>query len=82
MSSPIFDPGLPADGSLIDAGELRAQFVALEDQTTALSDRMAVQEARGIGIDPLSAPITNPPTQAQVQAVVDKINEMIASLNP
>jgi hypothetical protein len=82
MSSPIFDPGLPADGSLVDAGELRGQFVALEDQTTALSDRMAVQEARGIGIDPLSAPITNPPTQAQVQAVVDKINEMIASLNP
>ena len=76
-----FHRELPADGSLIEAGELRSQFGTLQDEIEMLGQRMDVQDHRGFGIDALSVTITEPPTQEQVQAVVDKLNELIASLN-
>jgi hypothetical protein len=81
MASPIFDPGLPADGSLVDAGELRGQFVSLENSIEDLDGEMEMQAQRGAGVQLLSVTIAAPPTQAQVQAVVDKLNELIASMN-
>ena len=76
-----FNPAIPVDGSVIDAGELRTQFGVLEDEIQMLDLRMEVQEQRGFGIDPLSVTITEPPTQEQVQTVVDKLNELIASMS-
>ena len=76
-----FNPAIPVDGSVIDAGELRTQFGVLEAEIQMLDLRMEVQEQRGFGIDPLSVTITEPPTQEQVQAVVDKLNELIASMS-
>ena len=82
MASPIFNPDVPVDGSLIDAGELRAQFVSLENSIEDLDGEMEMQAQRGAGVQPLSVTIDAPPTQAQVQAMVDKLNELIASMNP
>ena len=76
-----FNPAIPVDGSVIDAGELRTQFGVLEAEIQMLDLRMEVQEQRGFGIDPLSVTITEPPTQEQVQTVVDKLNELIASMS-
>ena len=76
-----FNPAIPVDGSVIDAGELRTQFGVLEVEIQMLGLRMEVQEQRGFGIDPLSVTITEPPTQEQVQTVVDKLNELIASMS-
>jgi hypothetical protein len=33
------------------------------------------------GVDPLSSPISHPPTQAQVTEIRDKINELLVALN-
>lgn len=82
MSSPMFNPEVPVDGSLIDAGELRGQFVSLENGIEELNGHMDTQEQRGAGVQLLSVTIDDPPTQAQVQAVADKLNELIASMNP
>ena len=76
-----YNSALPVDGSVIDAGELRTQFGVLEAEIQMLDLRMEVQEQRGFGIDPLSVTITEPPTQEQVQTVVDKLNELIASMS-
>ena len=69
MAIPEYDPGLPADGSPIVAAELRGQFAGVHyplDLVAAMA--------------PLSLTISNPPTQAEVQAIVSKLNELIYAL--
>ena len=74
MSDPIFDPTLPADGSLIVAGELRAQLVSLDIEISNRALKPAAMSQLGLTV-------SNPPTQAEVQAIADKVDELIATLN-
>jgi hypothetical protein len=68
-----FDPNKPATGAPIVSAELRAQFNGLRE----LLEGRALLPA---SVTPLTQTISNPPTQAQVQAIQNKLNELIAAL--
>jgi hypothetical protein len=70
MSTPILDPNLPADNSLIVSGELRGQFQAIQDRFDMT-----------VGVDQLGMTVSNPPTQAEMQAIADKLDEVITALH-
>jgi hypothetical protein len=74
MSTPTLDPSLPADNSEIVAGELRGQFQAIADSLDDIRGRM-------ISLTPLGLTVSNPPTQADVQAIADKLDALINTLN-
>jgi len=74
MSTPILDPSLPADNALISSGELRGQFQAIEDSFADIRGRF-------LTLTPLGLTVSNPPTQADVQALADKLDELINTLN-
>ena len=89
-----YDPTLPANNALIASAELRNQFAGLKtliDATQAQVEGAATQDglndaigdcAQGVnGVAPLALTISNPPTQAQVQAMLDKLNELIGGLH-
>ena len=76
-----YDPSLPVDGSLIVAGELRNQMQALDQE---IQDANANAESRAFkptGVSDLSGlAISNPPTQAEVIALRDAYNTLLAAL--
>ncbi len=74
MSSHSLDPNLPADHAPIVSSELREQFLAIK---TSLDDI----RARLIAVTPLGLTVSNPPTQAQVQALANKLDQLITALN-
>jgi hypothetical protein len=71
MSTPILDPSLPADNSPLSSAELRNQF-------QAIANRFAVTAPLNL----LELNVSDPPSQAEVQAIADKIDELIVALNP
>lgn len=82
-----YDPALPANNSLISSSELRNQLTGLKsiidlnanNAATGLSNAIA-GTAVNPAVDVLSQSISNPPTQAQVQAIQNKINELITAI--
>ena len=74
MSTPILDPSLPADHSPLSSGEMRGQFQAIENSFEDI-------RARFLAVAPLGLTVSNPPTQADVQAIADKLDELINTLN-
>jgi hypothetical protein len=73
MSTPILDPSLPADNSPLSSGEMRGQFQAISGMFEDIRGRL-------ISLTPLGLTVSNPPTQAEVQAIADKLDELINSL--
>jgi len=71
MSTPILDPNLPADHSPLSASEMRSQFQAIANRFASTA-----------GMNMLELNVSNPPTQAEVQAIADKVDELIIRLNP
>jgi hypothetical protein len=77
-----FDPTLPINNSLISSPELRNQLNGLK----SLIDNVEVElnnAIAGTAVNPavnLLATISNPPTQAQVQAIQNKMNELINAI--
>jgi hypothetical protein len=69
MSTPVLDPSLPADNSEIVAGELRGQFQAIKFYFTNAGS-----------VPPLGMTVSDPPTQAEMQALADKLDEVITAL--
>ncbi|PYJ06673.1 MAG: hypothetical protein DME25_06120 [Verrucomicrobia bacterium] len=83
----LFDPILPANNSPISSEELRNQFNGLqaeiEDRPNFANLYTTIQDqtANNIGeLDTLPLVISDPPTQAQVQEIVYKLNELTAAL--
>ena len=89
-----FDPTKPANNAPIVSAELRNQFTALKalvddlqsqidalptspDILNAISDNSA---ANVNGVPPLNLTVSDPPTQAETQAITDKLNEVLAAL--
>ena len=70
MSTPILDPSLPADHSPLSSAEMRLQFQAIQCRFDIVSL-----------ISPLSLTVSDPPTQAEMQAIADKLDEVIAALH-
>ena len=77
MAQPPFDPNLPADNSLIVAAELRNQLNAL---FVLIDNGLAFAASRPINVDSLNLTVSNPPTQAQVQTIASKVDELITAL--
>ena len=75
MSALILDPSLPTDHSPLSSGELRDQFQAIQNNFDDIRARLTA-------LTPLVAlTVSNPPTQAEVQAMPDKLDEVINTLN-
>jgi hypothetical protein len=74
MSTPILDPSLPADHSPLVSGEMRDQFQAIQNNFDDL-------RARLLALTPLGLTVSNPPTQSDVQALADKLDELINTLS-
>ena len=70
MSTPILDPSLPADHAPIVSGELRGQFQAIQDRF----DNAAQVQALGMVV-------SDPPSQAEMQTIADKLDELINTLS-
>jgi len=64
MSSHVLDPSLLAANATIVSGELRYQFQAIQNRF----DRPG-------GVAQLGLTVSNPPTQAEMQAIADKLDE-------
>ena len=65
---------MPADNSPIFSGEMCGQFQAIENSFEDIC-------ARFLALTPLGLTVSNPPTQAEVQAIADKRDELINTLN-
>ena len=83
-----FNANVPADHSPLSSAEMRDQFNGLKDQLDALPTSGAMtsallpQTAGNVnGVEPLNLTISDPPTQAQVQAIMYKLNELLYNLN-
>ena len=81
-----YNPSLPADASLVDAGELRNQFSGLQTniQTKANEDdcvgRLALCAVKPTVVDGLGL-VANPSYDpAQLQQIADKLDELLAVL--
>ena len=82
-----YDPNLPANNSLANSAELRSQLTGLKALIDTKPDAAAVStqisnESAGpcLGVNALLLTASNPPTQAQVQAVIDRLNQLITAL--
>ena len=82
-----YDSTKPANSSPIIAAELRNQFAGLNDdiQQRALSidvqDSINAQTSGEVNdVNPLNLSVSNPPTQAQVQAIANKLDELLTGL--
>ena len=74
MAAPTLDPSLPADNSFIISGELRSQFQAIQNAFDGINGKL-------IALTPLGLTVSNPPTQAEVQAIADKLDQIIGMLS-
>ena len=68
-----FDPTLPVNNSLV------SQFNGLQDQIIALQDEVDDTPRNTNGVAQLSLTISNPP-KAEVEAIRNKINEMLTAM--
>lgn len=82
-----YDPNKPANGAPILSAELRSQFAGLNDlieqrvNFTDLNDAILANSAgSAANIQPLALAISNPPTQTEVQSLVEKFNELLDAL--
>lgn len=82
-----FDPTLPVNNSLVSSSELRNQFTGLKvlmDFNANAATNALAAAINGTAVNPsvatLTQSISNPPTQAQVQAIQNKLNELINAI--
>jgi hypothetical protein len=83
-----YDPTLPVNNSQVSSSELRNQFTGLKvlmdfnanAATNALNTAINGTAVNPESVTTLSQTISNPPTQAQVQAIQNKLNELITAI--
>jgi hypothetical protein len=68
-----FDGTLPKNNAPIVAAELRNQFQGIQNNVDAVREALTM-------VQPLGLTVSNPPTQAQVQAIANKLDELITTL--
>ena len=83
----LFDSTLPTNNSLISSSELRNQLTGLKfitDLNANNAARSLVNAIAGTVVNPavnlLGQSISNPPTQAQVRAIQNTLNELINAI--
>ncbi len=82
-----FDPNLPQEDSPLDAAQMRGQLTALKalidgvPTSPAMQDELAAQTAGNCaGVDELNLTVSNTFNRAEIQAIVDKLNEALSQL--
>ena len=83
-----YDPTKPANGAQVASAELRNQFAGLKDlidQKVTTSDLVPTIQTNSAGpiagvVDYLSLRVSDPPSADEVQAIADKIDELITAL--
>jgi hypothetical protein len=81
-----YDPTKPANNSAQSSAEMRAQLQALngdiQNRAThaALSSAIGGTSSNSNGVGNLSLGVSDPPTQGEVQAIADKLDELINAL--
>jgi hypothetical protein len=81
-----FDPTKPANNAPVLAAELRSQLTALhadlQQRATAadLSNALTTTSTNTNGVSTLGLVVSDPPAQAEVQAIADKLDELINAL--
>lgn len=82
-----FKTVLPGNNAPLSSGELRARFKSLSEIITslptspALLDSISHNTARLVArVSPLNLKISDPPTQREVEIVVQKLNDLIEAL--
>jgi hypothetical protein len=68
-----FNPNVPSTNAPIVSAELRNQFQAIQNNIDAVREQLQI-------VQPLGLTVSNPPTQAQVQAIANKLDELINTL--
>ena len=83
-----FDPTKPVEDSPLDAAEMRDQFNGLDAKIGDCATQAGLNDAINAGsaancdgVAELNLTVSNPPTQAQVQALLAKLNELIGALH-
>jgi hypothetical protein len=83
-----FNPALPQTNSPLSSAEMRDQLNGLNDAisqcalTIDVNDLVFTQTAGPPGtVQPLNMTVSNPPTQAQVQAIANRFDQLLAALN-
>ena len=83
-----FDPTKPVEDSPLDAAEMRDQFNGLDAKIGDCATQAGLNDAINAGsaancdgVAELSLTVSNPPTPAQVQALLAKLNELIGALH-
>jgi hypothetical protein len=81
-----FDPAKPANNAALNSAEMRGQLTSLHSdiQTRATQGDLAGQiggtSANSNGVGTLGMAISDPPTQGEMQAIADKLDELINAL--
>ena len=78
-----FDPSLPGDHSPLISAEMRGQLNARDADKashTEVAGAIAGTANNMNAVGDLSVSLSNPPQQWEVQAIVDKMNELLAAL--
>jgi hypothetical protein len=82
-----YDPTKPANGTPIVSAELREQFAGLKTLIDELPTSQAMQDVlmnQAAGpcptVDLLEMTVSDPPTQAEVQAIADKLDFLLFNL--
>jgi hypothetical protein len=69
-----FNSNVPADHSPLSSAEMRDQFQAIQNNIDAVREQLQI-------VQPLGLTVSNPLTQVQVQAIANKLDELINTLN-
>lgn len=81
-----FDPTKPANNSPISSAELRSQYISLNDDIQTRATNASLEgsingtSSNSNSVATLGMSISDPPAQSEVQAISDKLDELINSL--
>ena len=82
-----FDPNQPTENTLTDAAQMRDQLNALKELIDAVPTSAAMWaelDAQAAGacknVAELNLTVSNPPTQAEVQAIADRLDLLLFNL--
>lgn len=82
-----YDPTKPVENTPLDAAQIRNQFAGLNDLIQERVIYVDLYDGINAGsagpvldVDLLTLTISNPPTQAEVQTIVDRFNEALTKL--
>ena len=83
-----FDPNFPPDRQPLVSAPFRDQFNSLDAKIADCATQVSLNDAilagsaaNCDGVAELSLTVSNPPTQAQMQALLAKLNELIGALH-